>query len=115
MFQIDLAPNTNQIMSYKCVKDCHVEQVTYYLDDSMNSNVSVYLQYSDRNNNNFPLVTYPKNGNAFITGTNNNSVLVINTDKDLKYGDSIIVNAQSTSSQDCTIMCIININYDEVK
>jgi hypothetical protein len=116
MYQMDLLPNATQSMTYKCTKDCHVEHVTYYLDDSMNSNVSVFITYTDRNGNGFPLVTYPQNGNNHVTGTNNNTVLEINTDTDLNYGDSIIVNAVSTSSNDVTIMCIVNINYtDEVK
>jgi hypothetical protein len=114
-FQVDLFPNATQLMSYKVVRDCRIELVTYYLDDSMNANVSVFLTYTDRNGISKPLVTYPINGNNSIIGTNNNSVLYLNSDKDLEYGDSIIVNAVSTSSLDCTVMCIVNINYTEVR
>lgn len=114
-FQVDLFPSASQTMSYTLPKDGKLKGIKYYLDQSCDDNVSVYLEQIKRNGSEDDLLVYTVGGNNLIKGTLNNSLLELNTNIKLLRGDVIRIRAVSTSLLDCTIMAIFNIEfYEEV-
>ena len=94
------------------IKPGIVKHVKYYLDSSANDNVHVDILYKNRRGATASLINYPTNGNQLIKGTNNSTPLELDCNIQLEYADQIIINMVSTSLSDCTIMAIINVEFE---
>lgn len=112
LFQYDLAPGASNTMNFKMIKAGIVKHVKYFLDSSADDNVHVDILYQNRRGATASLINYPTNGNQLIRGTNNSTALDLDCNIQLEYADKIIINMNSTSLMDCTIMAIINVEYN---
>jgi hypothetical protein len=112
LFQYDLAPGASNQMIYTMQKNGIVKHVKYYLDSSANDPVHVQILWKSRLGATGSLIQFPTNGNQLIRGTNNSTELEIDCNILLVYADQIIIDMVSTSLLDCTIMAIVNIEYE---
>jgi hypothetical protein len=111
LFQYDLAPGLSNQMSYTMLNNGTVKHVKYFLDSSANDPVHTQILYKNRTGATSSLINYPSNGNQLIRGTNNSTVLELDCNILLVRGDQIIIDMVSASALDCTIMAIINVEY----
>lgn len=113
-FQLDSFPSTSGTIQFNNQKKGRIKKVTYFLDSSMNDNVTVYLFVVTANGGQQNLLNYVQGGNTYIKGTNNSMPLEFNVNIPIYAHDQIKIQYTNNSVQDCTIMMIANIKYEEV-
>lgn len=112
LFEYDLAPGASGTMTHTMHKNGTIKELKYYLDPSMDDNVHVDLWIKKRLGGVGNLVKFASGGMQQIHGTNYGIQIDLNLNIELVYADQIIINMTSTSALDCTIMCVLNVEYE---
>jgi len=112
-FQLDSAPGTNGTIQFLNHKQGRIVKFTYFLDSSMNDNVLVNVDLLSGNLGRKSLFKFVQGGNTFIKGTNNSTKLEFHINQQVFLGEQVQITYNNTSSQDCTIMAIMDIKYAE--
>jgi hypothetical protein len=112
-YQYDCFPMTNGEMIWNNVKIGRIIQFTYYLDSSMGDSVTVYIEKISPNGHVESLLNTPQNGNNYIKGTFNSTVLTFKLNMKIKNDDMIKIRFENASAADCTIMANMDIKYGE--
>lgn len=113
LFQLDSAPNTQGHFEFHNKHLGRIVHFTYFLDSSMNDNVLVNVDLLSGNRGLKSLINWTAGGNTFIKGTNNSMALNFKCNMMIKPDEEIRITYSNTSSQDCTIMAIADIKYNE--
>jgi hypothetical protein len=112
-YQYDCFPMTNGEMIWNNDKIGRIIQFTYYLDSSMGDSVTVYIEKISPNGHVESLLNTPQNGNNYIKGTFNSTVLTFKLNMKIKNDDMIKIRFENASAADCTIMANMDIKYGE--
>jgi hypothetical protein len=113
LFQLDSAPSTNGTIQFLNHKQGRIKKFTYFLDSSMNDNVLVNIDLISANGGRKSLFKTVQGGNTFIKGTNNSTKLEFYINQQIFRGEQVQITYTNTSTQDCTIMAIMDIKYGE--
>jgi hypothetical protein len=112
-YQYDCFPMTNGEMIWNNDKIGRIINLTYYLDSSMGDAVTVYIEKISPNGHVENLLNTPQNGNNYIKGTFNSTVLTFKLNMKIKNDDDIKIRFENASVNDCTIMASMDIKYGE--
>jgi hypothetical protein len=112
-YQYDCFPLTNGEMIWNNDKVGRIVQFIYYLDSSMGDAVTVYLEKISPNGHVENLLQTPQNGNNYIKGTFNSTVLTFKLNMKIKNDDMVKIRFENASAADCTIMANMDIKYGE--
>lgn len=112
LFEYDLAPSASGTMTHTMHKNGTVKGLKYYLDPSCDDNVHVDLFIKKRLGVVQNLFKFADGGMKQIHGTNYGQQIDLNLNIELVYSDQIVINMVSTSTLDCTIMAVVNVEYE---
>ena len=112
-FQLDSAPSTQGTIEYNNYKKGRIIKFTYFLDSSMGDSVVVNVDLLSANKGRKSILNFVQGGNTFIKGTFNSTVLTFNVNQKIERGEEIQITYNNGSSQDVTIMAIVDIKYGE--
>jgi hypothetical protein len=112
-YQYDSAPGTNNEMIWHNNKEGRIISFTYFLDSSAGDSVTVYIEKITPNGQVENILNTPANGNNYIKGTFNSTVLDFKMNMRIKDNDMIKVRFINASASDVTIMAKMDLKYDE--
>lgn len=112
-FQYDCFPNTNGFMTWHNDGLGRIINFTYYLDSSAGDDVTTYLEKVTPSGHVENLFQIPENGNNYIKGTFNSTVLDFKINMKIKNDDMVRVRFINNSASDVTIMAKMEIKYGE--
>jgi hypothetical protein len=112
-FQYDCFPLTNAEMTWHNDKIGRIVGFTYYLDESAGDDVTTYIEKIGKNNSVTNLLNTPQNGNNYIKGTFNSTVLDFKCNLKIGNDDAVRVRFINASASDVTIMAKMEIKYGE--
>lgn len=112
-FQYDSAPGTSGHIEFNNIKKGRIVHFTYFLDSSAGDNVVVNIDLISPNKGRKSIIQWVAGGNTFIKGTFNNQKLDFNVNQKIETGEQIQLTFNNTSSNDVTLMAIVDIKYGE--
>jgi hypothetical protein len=112
-FQYDSFPMTDNNMTWHNDGRGRIIGFTYYLDSSAGDSVTTYLEKISPSGAVENLLQTPANGNNYIKGTFNSTVLEFKLNMIIKNDDMIRVRFINNSASDVTIMAKMDIKYRE--